>query len=92
MAVVIIVYFTHYQPLIVLLYHGQINLIAPLSWEHHLVFILPAIFVGFSLIVSRAMNQWIAIGSFAAAGIVLAWKITLKSNLLKTGLLTCNFL
>jgi len=52
-------------------------LVAPLSWEHHLVFVLPALFIAltriFSYQESVGMTLWVAIAAF-----MIAWPVPLE--------------
>ena len=49
-------------------------LIAPLSWEHHFVYVLPALLLAISWLVSKEINgKWAAI--VVAALCIIAWKI-----------------
>jgi len=53
-------------------------LVAPLSWEHHLVFVLPAIFLAlarvFSFQESRRTTLWVT-----AAAFLLAWPVPMEN-------------
>ncbi len=64
-----------------------IFLIAPLSWDHHLIYILPAVAVVISLIFSNATSSGAA--TIVVAGLVLmAWKLPLGSRDITQGWLT----
>jgi hypothetical protein len=62
-------------------------IVAPLSWQHHLVFVLPSIVVAAVLVMgSEKAPVWrwvVGVSSF-----LLAWRWTLESTLLREGLTT----
>lgn len=55
-----------------------IYLVAPLSWEHHLVFVLPAIFVALAHIFSQ-QESWQKTLWVAAPAFMIAWPIHLDN-------------
>lgn len=62
-------------------------LVAPLSWESHLVFALPAAFLAVYLLASQENNyRWI-IAVFLSLG-VIAWRLPVDSPALRKGLWT----
>ena len=62
-------------------------LIAPLSWEHHLVFILPSALLAIRLLVQSEPRRMVAV-AVGLAAIILAWDLPVESEEIKEGLLT----
>lgn len=62
----------------------MIFLIAPLSWEHHLVYVLPAAGLGIRLLVTRELSRTETIVLLAALFLV-AWPIPFADPALKHG-------
>ena len=69
------------------LYLLMVYIVAPLSWEHHLVFILPAILIGLMRSFEGRRNWfWASVIAFSAY--LLAWELPIDSPRLQTGILT----
>ena len=69
------------------LFMATLFLIAPLSWEHHLVFVLPAAMLAVRLLV-QSENRRVVAGFVGLAAILLAWDLPVESEEIKEGLLT----
>ncbi len=76
--------YVHYEFSILLL---AVFIVAPFSWDHHLVMTLPAVLFALSLLVFTEKNR---LGILAVGGsvLVLGWGLPLASPDLKKGLLT----
>ena len=59
-------------------------LVAPLSWDHHLVYILPAAVLAISLIISRAVRGSMAV-IVAASLLLVAWRFPVDRLDIVTG-------
>ena len=59
-------------------------LIPPLAWDHHLVYVLPAVPVIISRLVSGAVSRGMTV-LLAAALFVMAWKVLLDSHNIREG-------
>lgn len=65
----------------------MIFLVAPLSWEHHLVYVLPAaLTAGYSLLADTGKNSWRIV--VLSALFIIAWNLPFTSLALRKGLLT----
>lgn len=65
----------------------MIFLVAPLSWEHHLVYVLPAaLTAGYSLLADTGKNSWRVV--VLSALFIIAWNLPFTSLALRKGLLT----
>ncbi len=53
-------------------------LVAPLSWEHHLVFVLPALFLALARVFSRQESRWMTLW-IAVPAFIIAWPIHLEN-------------
>jgi len=53
-------------------------LVAPLSWEHHLVFVLPACFLALARILSFQEKRWTVLWA-AAPAFLIAWQIPMEN-------------
>jgi hypothetical protein len=76
--------YIHYEFSILLL---AVFIVAPFSWDHHLVMILPAVLFALSLLVSTEKNR-LAILAVGVSVLLLGWGLPLASPDLKKGLLT----
>lgn len=69
------------------LYLLLMYLAAPLSWEHHLVYILPSILLGLHFVLMRA-ESWRAKLMVITSAFLIAWNLPLNWGGLRYGLLT----
>jgi hypothetical protein len=59
-------------------------LVAPISWDHHLVFILPATALVVALLLNGSVRGKLPIFLFIALCLI-AWRMNLESTMLKKG-------